>query len=59
MAMSQETGCMVMVKTLGVKISVIGSLDKKMSEHLARAIMAWKPESKPNVLQFPKKAYPH
>ena len=60
-AMSRETGCMVMVRTLGEKVKVVGSLDKTMSDHLASAILAWKPESKPtsNILQLPIRAYPH
>jgi hypothetical protein len=44
-AMSQETGCIVMVKTEGRKVSVIGSLDRAMSMKFADGVLQWMPEA--------------
>lgn len=40
-AMSQETGCIVMVKTLGTQVSVMGSLDREQSVKFAKELIDW------------------
>lgn len=47
-AMSKETGCLVMIRTNGKDVTVIGSLDKEQSDGLAQGIIDWEsPEPTP------------
>lgn len=41
-AMSQETGCIVMVKTLGTNVSIMGSLTREQSLEFAKGIINWR-----------------
>jgi len=41
-AMSEQTGCLVMVRTTGEKVKVIGSLTREQSQMLADRIRAWR-----------------
>lgn len=40
-AMSQETGAIVMIKTNGKKVTVIGSLSREDSLGFVKSIMEW------------------
>jgi hypothetical protein len=44
-AMSQDTGCIVMVKTTGRKVEVMGSLTHEDSLKFAQGILDWIPEA--------------
>ena len=44
-AMSKDTGCIVMVRTNGKVISVMGSLDRQQSLDFVRQIMDWSDET--------------
>ena len=44
-AMSQDTGCIVMVKTNGKDVTVMGSLTRDMSLKFADSIQQWMPEA--------------
>lgn len=44
-AMSQDTGCIVMVKTQGRKVTVIGSLTHEASIKFAHGVLQWMPEA--------------
>jgi hypothetical protein len=44
-AMSKDTGCIVMVKTQGSQTSVMGSLDRDMSMKFADELLRWMPEA--------------
>ena len=41
-AMSQDTGCIVMTKTQRGKVSVMGSLTREQSIEFAKSIVDWK-----------------
>lgn len=64
-AMSQDTGCIVMVRSNGAKVTVIGSLTREDSLTFADSVIDWAfPDSPSNeaategdVTQRP--AYPH
>lgn len=56
-AMSKQDGCLVMIRTNGTKVTVMGALDKAMSQGIARAILDWHPENATNGSQ--PRAYPH
>ena len=43
--MSKDTGCIVMVRTNGKAISVMGSLDRQQSLDFVRQIMDWSDET--------------
>jgi hypothetical protein len=43
-AMSRDTGCIVMTRTLGAEVSVMGSLTREQSLSFARSLLDWKPE---------------
>lgn len=40
-AMSKDTGCIVMVKTNGTKATVMGSLDREQSLDFVKGILEW------------------
>lgn len=42
-AMSQDTGCIVMVKTTGATTTVMGSLTRDQSIEFAKSLIAWVP----------------
>lgn len=44
-AMSRETGCIVMTKMLGADVSVMGSLTREQSLEFSQSILDWKPEA--------------
>ncbi len=44
-AMSEETGCIVMVKTVGREVTVIGSLTHEASIKFADGVLKWIPEA--------------
>lgn len=44
-AMSQETGCIVMVRTTGQKVAIMGSLTREDSVKFAESVTTWIPES--------------
>lgn len=44
LAMSKETGCIVIVRTNGKDISVIGSLTREESLDFVKGIMEWSAE---------------
>ena len=44
-AVSKETGCIVMVRTNGKVISVVGSLDRKQTLGFVSQIMDWSDET--------------
>ena len=44
-AMSQEDGCIVMVKTNGKQVTIMGSLTRDMSLKFADSIQQWMPEA--------------
>lgn len=59
-AMSQDTGCIVMVRTNGQKATIIGSLDKEQSEAFAQGILDWVPPASQAEPEHPaRSAYPH
>lgn len=43
-AMSRDTGCIVMIKTHGAKVTVMGSLDRASSVKFADELLQWMPE---------------
>lgn len=43
-AMSKDTGCIVMVRTNGKSVSVMGSLTREQSLDFVRQIMDWSQE---------------
>jgi hypothetical protein len=52
-AMSQETGCIVMVRTLGAQAIVIGSLTKEQSDAFARGVLDWRAAPLENRMAYP------
>lgn len=44
-AMSKQDGCIVMLRTNGEKITVIGSLTRDMSVKFADELLQWMPEA--------------
>jgi hypothetical protein len=44
-AMSKETGCIVMVRTNGKQVSVVGSLTREDSLQFVKSIMEWSDET--------------
>ena len=40
-AMSKDTGCIVMVRTRGKAVEVMGSLDRQQSLDFVKGIMEW------------------
>ena len=44
-AMSQEDGCIVMVKTNGKQVTIMGSLTRDMSLKFADSVLQWMPEA--------------
>jgi len=54
-AMSLETGCIVMVKTLGEKQAVVGSLTRDDSQKFAQALLDWRPETVLDAQSEPEK----
>lgn len=62
-AMSQETGCIVMVRSNGKKVTVIGSLTKEQTEGLCKSCTEWKADAEPPqspVTELPsRRLYPH
>ena len=56
-ALSQETGCSVMVRGNGEKMTVMGSLDREASLKFAEDVSHWMPDAAREVPQRP--AYPH
>ena len=44
-AMSQEDGCIVMVKTNGKQVTIMGSLTRDMSMKFADSVLQWMPEA--------------
>jgi hypothetical protein len=44
-AMSIETGCIVMTRTLGEQVKVMGSLTREQSIEFAKSITDWVPEA--------------
>lgn len=54
-AMSKDTGCIVMVRTNGTKATVIGSLTREDSLRFADGLIDWVPEA----AQPARAAYPH
>lgn len=44
-ALSGDTGCIVMVKTQGRKVTVMGSLTHEQSLHFADEVLKWMPEA--------------
>ena len=45
MAMSERTGCLVMVRTTGDEVKVIGSLPRAESQMLADRIRNWREQT--------------
>lgn len=41
-AMSQDTGCIVMVRKLGAKVNVMGSLTREQSVEFAKSLIDWR-----------------
>jgi hypothetical protein len=63
-AMSQETGCIVMVRTNGHQVTVIGSLKREESLGFADSVIDWEAAPEPEKLsadeqQSVRPAYPH
>lgn len=62
-AMSQETGCIVMVRTNGHQVTVIGSVTRDDSLKFAQSMIDWVKGSTPEKLaeseQSVRPAYPH
>ena len=61
-AMSQDTGCIVMVRTNGHQVTVIGSLTRDESLKFADSVIDWEsavPEASPEEQQSVRQAYPH
>lgn len=57
-AMSKDTGCIVMVRTNGTKATVIGALTREDSLNFAGGVLDWVLESgEAESIQRP--AYPH
>ena len=54
-AMSADTGCIVMVRTNGKKATVIGSLTREQSLKFSRDLIDWSPPKPERALP----AYPH
>jgi hypothetical protein len=46
-AMSMETGCIVMTRTNGQKVTVIGSVPREQSCAFANELLEWMPEGAP------------
>jgi tartrate dehydratase alpha subunit/fumarate hydratase class I-like protein len=61
-AMSQDTGCIVMVRTNGQKATIIGSLTKGDSDAFARGVLEWTPPAarvEPEKAGEQRPVYPH
>jgi hypothetical protein len=61
-AMSQDTGCIVMVRTNGKQATVIGSLSREQSVAFADSVVDWvwqAPEPPAEEQQSVRAAYPH
>jgi hypothetical protein len=43
-AMSKDTGCIVMVRTNGQSVTVMGALDRAQSVKFADGLLQWMPE---------------
>jgi hypothetical protein len=57
-AMSKDTGCVVMVRTNGTKATVIGALTREDSLKFADGLLDWVPEAA-LAETAPRPAYPH
>lgn len=44
-AMSKDTGCIVMVRTRGKQVEVMGSLDRQQSLDFVKGILEWADET--------------
>jgi hypothetical protein len=44
-AMSKDTGCIVMVRTNGQQATVMGSLDRETSLKFCKELLEWMPEA--------------
>lgn len=53
-AMSLETGCIVMVRMQGDRQKVMGSLEREASIQFARSIINWIPEAIAAPVETPK-----
>jgi hypothetical protein len=42
--MSQEDGCLVVVKLLGGNQDIVGSVDRTQSVNIAKGVIEWLPE---------------
>lgn len=61
-AMSQDTGCIVMVRTNGKQVTVIGSLTRNDSLAFADSVEDWEPPvpaTEATEEQSVRPAYPH
>jgi hypothetical protein len=59
-AMSKDTGCVVMVRTNGAKATVIGALTREDSLNFADGLIDWEPEViAPAEVPAPRQSYPH
>lgn len=60
-ALSIETGCIVMVRTNGQQVTVVGSLTREQSLGLADSIVDWKiaAEVAGQATIAPRPQYPH
>ena len=57
-AMSKDTGCLVMVRTNGTQVTVVGYLSKDESMGMANALLSWSAEAV-SVCEPSRAAYPH
>jgi hypothetical protein len=54
-AMSKDTGAIVMVRTRGKQVEVMGSMTREQSMEFAKAIMEWSKEvieDRPRIMQL-------
>jgi hypothetical protein len=52
-AMSTETGCIVMTRTNGQRVTIIGSLTRESSMKFADELLEWVPEAAPEAPRLP------
>lgn len=55
-AMSKDTGCIVMIRTNGVQVTVVGSLTREDSLNFVKDIMTW---SEATIKEESRIAYNH